>query len=102
MRWCWRRGSTPHGTRCHRILSPTRLPVPPLQRRRNYTVRRSCFLVPATIVLTQEAKISYLHVSAAFGNKGLLILRKTQEVVNLSVDAQAYPIRMVIMISHFL
>ena len=31
-RWCWRRGSNPHGTKYHRILSPTRLPVPPLQR----------------------------------------------------------------------
>ena len=31
--WCRRRGSNPHDAKHHWILSPTRLPVPPLRRR---------------------------------------------------------------------
>jgi hypothetical protein len=36
--WCRRRGSNPHDAKHHWILSPTRLPVPPLRRGNDYTV----------------------------------------------------------------
>ena len=35
--WCRRRGSNPHDAKHHWILSPTRLPVPPLRRGNDYT-----------------------------------------------------------------
>ena len=31
LKWSRRRGSNPHGTKYHWILSPARLPVPPLR-----------------------------------------------------------------------
>src|SRR5216683_2710845 len=40
--WSRRRGSNPHGTKYHWILSPARLPVPPLRgNNSNYHARRS-------------------------------------------------------------
>src|SRR6266481_6209900 len=40
--WSRRRGSNPHGTKYHWILSPARLPVPPLRAITNLLIIHAC------------------------------------------------------------
>ncbi len=64
--WSRRRESNPHGTKYHWILSPARLPVPPL-RVKNYSTAPSC----TQAGLTREVKFS----SFLFPSPSALLLR---------------------------